>query len=147
MALPSPGSGAPRRLQTYIVSSEFFHVLGVNPMLGRGFLSDEEKPGTHTVVLSHETWRSVFGSDPGVVGRAITLDNNRYTVVGVMPKTFVFPLDEPAPDIWVTLADDAIDTDIVDPHPLTTQRGAEIVETIGRLKPGVTRRRPPPTSA
>ncbi|HTV64808.1 MAG TPA: ABC transporter permease, partial [Bryocella sp.] len=131
------GSGVPRRLQTYIVASDFFRVLGVDPMLGRGFLPDEEKPGTHAVVLSHETWRSVFGSAPDIVGRAITLDNNRYTVVGVMPKNFAFPLDELPPDIWVTLADDAVDPD-PDPHPLTTQRGADMVEVVGRLKAGVT---------
>jgi len=132
------GHGTPQQLQTYIVSSDLLSALGVNPILGRGFIRDDEKPGTHAAILSHETWQSTFGSDPGIVGQAITLDNISYTVVGVMPRGFVFPLDDVAPALWTTLADDAIDPGSKDPHPLTVQRGADIVEVVGRLKPGVT---------
>jgi putative ABC transport system permease protein len=126
------GSGMPRQLESQTVSSDFFRALGVNPMLGRGFLSDEEKPGTHVVVLSHETWQSVFGGDTNIVGRTITLDHNRYTVVGVMPQGFTFPIQIPVPALWTTLADDTHDKD-----PLTGQRGAHMVTLVGRLKPGV----------
>jgi predicted permease len=126
------GAGTPRLLESQTVSSEFFRVLGVNPQLGRVFVASEEKPGTHVAMLSHETWQSVFGADPSIVGRAITLDNNRYTVVGVMPKGFQFPIQHPVPALWTTLADDATDKD-----PITAQRGAHMVFLVGRLKPGV----------
>jgi predicted permease len=126
------GAGTPRLLESQTVSSEFLRVLGINPLLGRGFIADEEKPGTHVAMLSHETWQSIFGADPSIVGRAITLDNNRYTVVGVMPKEFQFPIQQPVPALWTTLADDATDKD-----PITAQRGAHTVFLVGRLKPGV----------
>ncbi len=132
------GQGEPQQMEIQIVASDFLRVLGVNPMLGRGFVRDDEKAGSHVAILSHETWHSIFGGDPGIVGRAITLDNQSYTVVGVMPKGFVFPLDEAPPALWTTLALDAIDPGAKEPHPLTVQRGAEIVEVVGRLKPGVT---------
>jgi putative ABC transport system permease protein len=132
-ALTLTGSGTPRQLESQVVSSDFFHVLAVNPQLGRGFVFDEEKPGTHVAVLSHETWQSVFGGDPNIVGRTITLDTNNYAVVGVMPQGFEFPIVNPAPALWVTLADDAADKD-----PMTAQRGAKALTLVGRLKPGVT---------
>jgi predicted permease len=127
------GVGIPQQLESQTVSAEFFHVLGINPILGRTFTADEEKPGTHVAVLSHETWQSTFGGDPGIVGRNITLDRNTYTVVGVMPKGFQFPMEQPGQALWTTLADDANDKE-----PLTGQRGAHMVTLVGRLKPGVT---------
>jgi predicted permease len=126
------GNGTPRQIESQTVSSEFFRLLGINPLLGRGFVADDEKPGTHVAVLSHETWQSVFGGDPSIVGRNITLDRNTYTVVGVMPKGFEFPIQTPAPQLWTSLADDATDKD-----PITAQRGAHMVNLVGRLKPGV----------
>jgi putative ABC transport system permease protein len=126
------GNGTPRQMEAQTVSSEFFRVLGINPLLGRGFVADDEKPGTHVAVLSHETWQSVFGGDPSIVGRNITLDRNTYTVVGIMPKGFEFPIQTPAPALWTTLADDANDKE-----PITAQRGAHMVELVGRLKPGI----------
>ncbi len=133
------GNGTPQQLQTLIVSSDFLRVLGINPILGRGFVRDDEKPGTHVALLTHETWLSTFGGSPDIVGRAITLDNTSYTVIGVMPKGFQYPLDLlPKPAIWTSLADDAIDPDEKDPQPLTGQRGADMVAVIGRLRPGAT---------
>jgi len=132
------GSGAPQQLHIELVSSDFLRVLGVKPILGRGFVLDDEKPGTHVALLSHETWLSTFGGSPDIVGRAITLDNTSYTVIGVAPKNFRFPLDAPAPALWTSLADDAIDPGAKEPHPITEQRGAEILFAVGRLKPGVT---------
>ncbi len=127
------GSGTPQQLEIQVVSSEFFRVLGVNPILGRGFVSEDEKPGTHVAVLSHETWQSTFGGSRDIVGRAITLDSTRYTVIGVMPKGFQFPIQKPEAALWATLADDALDKE-----PLTGQRGADMLTVVGRLKPGVT---------
>ena len=126
------GYGTPQQLETEIVSSDFFRVLGVNPLLGRGFARDEEKPGTHVVVLSHQTWQSVFGGASDIVGRAITLDHARYTVIGVMPQGFQFPIQKPEPALWTSLAEDASDQE-----PMTGQRGADLLAVVGRLKPGV----------
>ncbi len=126
------GAGSPQHLESQTVSSEFFRVLGVNPMVGRGFVADDEKPGAHAAVLSHETWQSIFGADPNIVGRTITLDGKNYNVVGVMPKGFQFPIQNPSAALWTTLADDTADKD-----PLTAQRGAHMVHLVGRLKPGV----------
>ena len=76
------GAGSPQHLESQTVSSEFFRVLGVNPMVGRGFVADDEKPGAHAAVLSHETWQSIFGADPNIVGRTITLDGKNYNRSG-----------------------------------------------------------------
>lgn len=132
-ALTLTGNGTPQQLETQIVASDFFRVLGVNPKLGRGFVRDDEKPGAHVAVLSHQTWQSLFGGDPSIVGRNITLDNNSYTVIGVMPKGFTFPIQKPEPALWASVA-----TDASDKEPLTSQRGADMLSVIGRLKPGVT---------
>jgi len=126
------GNGTPQQLEAQIVSSDFFRVLGVHPALGRGFVREDEKPGTHVAVLSHQTWQSAFGSAPDIAGRAITLDNTSYTVIGVMPKGFQFPIQKPEPALWATLADDAVDKE-----PLTAQRGADILTIVARLKPGI----------
>jgi predicted permease len=94
---------------------------------------EDEKPGTHVVVLSYALWQSAFGSDQSIVGRNITLDNTSYTVIGVAPKQFMFPMLKPAPALWTSLADDAADHK----EPLTAQRGAELLTLVARLKPGV----------
>ena len=101
------GSGTPQNLESQTVSSEFFRVLGVNPMLGRGFVLEDEKAGTHVAVLSYALWQSIFGGDKSIVGRNITLDNTSYTVIGVAPQGFVFPMLNPAPSLWTSLADDS----------------------------------------
>ena len=128
------GSGEPQHLIGHIVSADFFRVLGVAPALGHGFTTDDEKPGAHVVVLSHSLWESSFGSAGDIVGRAITLDNKSYTVVGVMPKGFEFPIQNPAPMLWTSLGDDAYDPA---GEPMTAERGAHLLDVVGRLRPGV----------
>jgi len=128
------GSGDPKHLDGEIVSADFFNVLGIEPELGRGVLPEDEKPGAHVAVLSHELWQSGFGSARDVVGRSITLDNKSYTVIGVMPRGFSFPIQNPAPALWTSVADDAYDPG---GDPLTGQRSAHLLGVVGRLKPGV----------
>ncbi|MEX2261727.1 MAG: ABC transporter permease [Bryobacteraceae bacterium] len=111
-----------------IVSWDLFPTLGVQPELGRGFLPEEEKPGTHVVVLSHALWKSRFAGDKGILGRAIRINGILFTVVGVAPAGFQFPADAPAVELWVTLSEDVTASD---------QRGGRMLEAIGRLKPGV----------
>jgi putative ABC transport system permease protein len=128
------GKSEASRLTGGDVSSSFFSVLGVRFMLGRNFLSDEDLPGHDRVaILSYAAWSKQFGADRDIAGKAITLDDTTYTVVGVLPADFQFgstAADFQArsqPDVWVPLA--------LDPQKL--QRGAHMLHVIGRLKPGV----------
>ncbi len=129
------GVGEPKHLAGQVVSADFFRVLGVRPALGRDFTTDDEKPGARVVMLSHSLWESEFGSASDIVGRTVTLDNKSYTVVGVMPKGFEFPIQNPAPMLWTSLGDDAYDPA---GEPMTAERGAHLLDVIGRLKAGVT---------
>ena len=85
------GIAAPERLDAARVSPEIFGVLGVSPMLGRAFTPDEDRETAKVAVLSYGLWTRAFGRDPSMVGRAITLDRQPYTVIGIMPERFEFP--------------------------------------------------------
>ena len=122
------GLGDAQQLTSQIVSADFFQVLGVHPMLGRDFLKEDEKPDTHIAMLSHPLWQSTFGGARDIVGRAITLDGRTYTVAGVMPPNFSFPIQNPPVALWTSMGDDT---------QFFTQRGADLLEAIGRLNPGV----------
>jgi predicted permease len=118
-----------------IVSWDLLPMLGISPELGRGFTPDEEKRGSRVLVISHELWVSDFAGDKSVLGRTISLSGNLYTIIGVMPPSFRFPVNQPKNSFWTTLA---ADDDPTDPHPLLTNRGVHFLTVIGRLKPGVT---------
>ena len=128
------GQSDASRLVGADVSSSFFSVLGVRLMLGRNFLPEENLPGQNRVaILSYATWSARFGANSDIAGKTITLDDESYTVVGVLPAGFQFgttatdfqALDQA--DIWVPL--------VLDPQRL--QRGAHMFHVIARLKPGV----------
>src|SRR5271154_4322434 len=125
--------GETQRLEAQEVSANFFQVLGVAPILGKDFRWEGEKPGNRTVMLSYALWQSNFGSAKDIAGQTIRLDGRSYTVAGVMPKGFQFPLESPAPALWLSLANAAEGK-----SPATTERGLDILGVIGRLKPGVT---------
>jgi len=91
----------PESLAGAAVSHEFFSTLGVRPFLGRGFLAHEETQGRDAVaVLSYGLWVRRFGADPGAVGRTLTVTGKQRTIVGVLPRTFVWPL-KPEVDFFV----------------------------------------------
>ena len=113
-----------------IVSWDLFPAIGIHPELGRGFRPEEERPGTHVAVLSHALWTNRFAGDREIVGRTIPINGVPFTVVGVAPERFQFPLDVPAVQLWVTLSEDAGAVD---------QRGGRMLQAIARLKPGVSR--------
>lgn len=121
------GASQPIHADGEIVSWDLFDVLRVSPELGRGFLPEEEKPGAHVAVLGHDLWQRQFGADPAIVGRSMTINGNSFTIVGIAPAKFQFPPDNPAVQLWTTLADD----------PMLTERGARSLDVIGRLKGGV----------
>ena len=97
----------------------------------RGFLPEEEKPGARVAVLSHLLWRERFGGDPAVVGSTIKLDSEPYTVVGVAPSGFNFPVRNRQVQIWTTLALDASSATLT---PMTELRGARMLDVTARLK-------------
>ncbi|HEY2016117.1 MAG TPA: ABC transporter permease, partial [Bryobacteraceae bacterium] len=95
MAAFTPGSATlisnnePERIFTQRVNAGFLSVAGVRPVLGRDFLPEEDQPGAgHVVILSHGLWQRRFGGDRGLIGRAALLDQNAYTVVGILPPEF-----------------------------------------------------------
>jgi len=86
------GTDQPQALQASVVSQEFYRTLGVQPLLGRTFTAEEEQPGhNHVVILGYALWKSAFGGNSRIVGSTISLDDQPYTVVGVMPAKFKFP--------------------------------------------------------
>lgn len=115
------GAGAATRVPTALVTSSFFSVLQVNPVLGRTFLPEEEQPGKSGVaVLSDGIWRGRFGADPNILGKTITLDGASYSVIGIMPAQFSYPHDAA---VWLPLDVGG------DPH------NTYIRAVIGRLRP------------
>jgi len=126
------GAGDARQIDAEIVSADFFRVLGILPATGRDFSSNDEKKDVRTVMLSWELWKRVFGGRREMVGGAINLDGNQYEVAGVMPAGFSYPIRTPAPDLWISMAED-----VGGEGALHDQRGASVLNLMGRLKPGV----------
>jgi hypothetical protein len=86
------GQEHPAHLEGVSVSAETFDLLGVSPELGRTFEPGEDEPNHHVAIISDRLWKQQFGGDPRIIGRVITIDNSGFTVVGVMPAGFQFPL-------------------------------------------------------
>jgi putative ABC transport system permease protein len=123
----STGEGDPENFHSWLVTEDFFDVMGAAALHGRVPAREEFRAGAETVVvISHGLWRRRFGADPGVVGRKLTLDGKPYTVVGVMPPGFhlLEKRDMIAPFVF----DEA----------QARRRGANFLSVVGRLKPGVT---------
>src|SRR5438067_4604381 len=121
------------------VSGEFFDVLGIKPMLGRGFARADEQagggPGGFKVVLSYGFWQSHFNNADDVIGCVLMLDGRPHTVIGVMPQGFQFPIQTDSIELYTTIADDASTPD--GSTPQTQQRGGHSLLGIARLKPGI----------
>ncbi|MDE3137975.1 MAG: ABC transporter permease, partial [Acidobacteriota bacterium] len=126
------GIPQPTHLTGEMVTADFFSTLGVSPEMGRAFRPEEEKAGHEVAILSHRLWQTVFQGDPKIIGRLITLDGRGYTVVGVMPPGFHFPIETPEVELWTTNSVDAEGK-----TPMTAQRGAHFLQVVARLKPGV----------
>ena len=124
------GAGDPERLTGAVVTDGFFATLGVSPQLGRTFTPDEDRPGAQrVVVLSHALWQQRFGGDPRISGQKITLNDNPYLIVGVMPPGFKHPLPgmRLPVEVWAPLGLD----------PAKTGRRGDFLGVVARLKPGV----------
>ena len=122
------GSSGPAALSAVKSTDNFFDVFGVRPLLGRTYLAGEDQPGRDNVtVLSYEVWQNNFGRRADVVGKDVQLDGTPYTVIGVMPAGFRFPLE----------ARDAVYTPLHMNPSWAKSRGMHWMRTVGRLKQGV----------
>jgi len=126
------GGDHPESLFGVITSSQLLQLLRVQPRLGRGFLPEEDQPGhVHVIILSYGLWQRRFGSDRNIIGRTVDVDEQHYTVIGVMAPDFRFPPDLPVSyrvDAWLPPG----------PDPSRNERGSNNYYTFARLKPGVT---------
>jgi putative ABC transport system permease protein len=125
-------AGPPDRLSGERVTANYFSTLGVAPALGRDFLPEEDRPGADKVLIaSDELWRSRFGGDPHFLGSSVTLDNERYTVVGILPPGFQSPsqFNITIPLLYYIPA--------AYPADLLSNHGDHQVNVLGRLRPGV----------
>jgi putative ABC transport system permease protein len=121
------GQKSPARLSTLFVTASFFDVLKVSPLKGRTFLPDEDQPGKPRVaVVGYGAWQRHFGGDPKIVGKSVLLDDQAYSIVGVMPAGFGLPRDRT--DVFCLPGFDL----------KGTSRASHYLQSIGRLKPGVT---------
>lgn len=120
------GEGDPERLRSLAVTARFFDTLGLRPVHGRSFAPEEDAPGhARVAMLSERLWRERYGGDPGVVGRAMSLNGESWTVIGVVPSDMGFGSDF---DVWQPLTLD----------PAREQREDHHIVVLGRLKPDVT---------
>jgi predicted permease len=138
------GYGDPEQISGSSVSSPFFDVLGIRPMLGDTFHGGTADP--NAVVLSHRLWVRRFNQDPSIVGRTIVLNKRVRTVAGVMPREFTWPMvtarpapGDGGPELWVPGGPGDIPRPAIDEDAdLRTNRSAGFVRAVARLKPGVT---------
>ena len=138
-AMSLTGDGEPEQLHGSRVSSDYFAVVGVEPVLGRSFSPEEYEVGKgQVVILAHGLWQRRFGGDQNVLNRTISLDGSNYTVVGVMPRglyparpltTGQLDFEESGQQYWLPMS--------FDPN-WAAVRSAHVLGVVGRLKPGVT---------
>ncbi len=123
------GDGAPQRVSGLMVSSEFLSVLGIEPMIGRGFAAGEDAVGgnNHVLVLTQQFWQNRYGSDPDIVGKSVSLDQVPYTVIGVLGP-------------GALLQDDVryLIPEVIDARGGNWSRAGHWRHVIGRMSPGVT---------
>ncbi|MBA2534563.1 MAG: ABC transporter permease, partial [Rubrobacter sp.] len=120
-----------QQLEGVAINAEIFDTLGVAPFLGRGFTREEDKPGAPpVVVLTHSLWQRAFGGDPKIIGQQITMTARSYTVVGVLPAGWRFPVQSERIDYVMPLQ-------FVLGASGLQNRGSHSLEVVGRLKPGV----------
>ena len=119
--------GAPEQVIGRLVTANFFDVLGVSPVIGRTFTDEEDRTNPNLALISYSLWQRRFAGDPGVVNRSIQVNGLKYTVLGVMPRDFIFRNREI--DYWAPV------------HFSPAERanhGSHFLNVVARLKPGVT---------
>jgi putative ABC transport system permease protein len=125
------GHGDPDRVRTAVVSANYFDLFGVNPLMGRTFLPDDDKLGAPPVLLlSYEYWKDKFGSDPYIVGKTFELNDKMHTIVGVLPPVPQYPAES---DVYMPVSACPFRSS----KSMIDNRDMRMVEAFGRLKPGV----------
>jgi putative ABC transport system permease protein len=134
------GAGEPERIMGMFATAGLFDVLGVKPVLGRVYRGEEDKPGgDRVVILSHSLWQRRFGSEAGVLEKTIVLNNEPYTIIGVMPPGFQSVTRIPDgvaladSELWIPLGSTANAAEFI------SNRDIHLLAVVARLKPGVTR--------
>ncbi|MGA8531421.1 MAG: ABC transporter permease [Acidobacteriaceae bacterium] len=128
------GTGQPAQIAAARMTPSMFTVLGVAPLLGRVFTPQEDQQKAQVAVLSYATWKSRFNGDPHVLGTKILLDRKPYVVIGVMPRSFEFPMNRGhlyRTELWVPISFSAEE---LSPEAETSW----YLQMVGRLKPGAT---------
>ena len=132
------GDGEPQQVSVEFVSPDFFSILGVNPLLGRGFVAEDAQAGKSNVaILSYALWKSRYGADPNIIGKTIQLNGASDTVVGVLPAGFDWYISEMSftserPQIWTPLE--------IPPAWHDWTKVGRFLRVVARLKPGVSLR-------
>src|SRR5919206_2535213 len=126
------GRDEPERVQTGVVSANFFDVLGVKPLLGRSFRPEDERPGGEAVLmLSYKYWQRAYGGDPNIVGRVFRMNNRPHTVIGVLPPIPEYPSES---DVYMP----TVNCPFRSSKRVIENRQARLLSVVfGRLKPGV----------
>src|SRR6185312_3230924 len=121
------GQGDPERISCAQVTAGLFPLLGAQPLQGRVFTAEEDRPGAAGAIVVNESfWRRRYGSSPAMIGSSLTLNDKKYEIVGVMPSNFRFPSEY---EIWMPLA--------LDPVVETQGETFSLIDVVARLKPGV----------
>jgi putative ABC transport system permease protein len=125
------GNDLAERVNTSVVSANFFDVLGVKPLLGRTFVASDEQPGADAVlVLSYEYWKSRHGGDPNIVGKVFQMNNRPHTVIGVLPQIPQYPDEN---DVYMPTSQCPFRSS----QHFINDRTMRMMTAFGRLKPGV----------
>src|SRR5574341_399355 len=136
MSFTVTGGAQPEQAQGLIVSANYFSLLGAPAIHGRVFLPEDGKPGAARVaVLSHELWQTRYGGDPNLIGRALTINDESVTVVGVMPPNFSL---NPSTRIWLNPRQGVPDIQMNFRGDVQSLRESHYLRVLGQLKPGVT---------
>ena len=122
------GVDEPELLRGARISSNFFHLLGVTPAIGRTFESEKESDGNRNVILSHQLWCSHYACDPAILGKPVVLDGTEYAVIGVMPRRFKTYFDRSV-ELWLPL---------LEQNQSPSERGLADLHVLARLKKTVT---------
>ncbi len=124
------GRDESRELRGLAATSDIFRVLGVSPVMGRAYTRAEDNPDAQVIIFSYEAWKSWFNGDPNIIGKQVSISWHNYTVIGIMPPGFRYPLQGERVDYLMPL------------HPLVPEdikrRDSHFLVLVGRMKPGVT---------
>ena len=131
------GFGGAQHVNVSHVNASMFAILGARAYLGRTFTRDEDQPGHYSAILSYRFWRTSLNGNKDVVGQTVNLNGETYSIVGIMPPGFQFPIASDARDLWITLAHlEQVDTP--GDTPVIAQRGYHAFNAIARIRDEVT---------